>query len=840
VTPDGGVFALARYRFGPTLRRRWGGYVALVLLVSLVGGLALATIAGARRTESSYPTFLASTNPSNLSFGTALYNPALGYVSGYDGATIQRIAALPGVTHAQSYVGLDAVPLGPDGKPFAAVQSNSVVYNVLGSVGGLYFDMDRVSVVAGRMADPSNPHEIVATASAASVVGLHLGQRVPFGFYSEAQSAAFNGTGSSFPAPAHRVELTLVGIVDFNNTVVQDDADVPNDHTVIVTPALAKRFENCCSGYTFTFLQLRHGAAEVPAVEREVTHVIPSKLPDDFYDPTSETSKAINSIKPEAIALGAFGAVAALATLLIAVQLIGRQLRSWTPEERVLRSVGANRVMVMVDALAGITGSVVAGAIGACAVAVALSPLFPIGPVRPVYPDRGVSFDWAVLGLGALALLVVLGLAAFALAWRSAPHRTGDDLRAAASSSKIADAAAGWGMPVPAVMGMRLALEPGADAVPVRSAILGAVLALVVVVATVVFGSSLNALVARPALYGWNWSYQLDAGGGVGDLPAVTADRLLAADHQVASWSSYYFGNLQIDGRTVPALGATPDATVGPPLLSGHGFEGSGQIVLGPGTLAEIHKKVGDTVEVAFGATRPKPLRIVGTATMPAIGVAGVTGHLSVGTGAEADYHLIPASVRNSFGNVPAGPNSVFVRLKPGANERTAQQGLARIANELTLPTNYGVTLVGVQRPAEIVNYRSMGSTPAILGLALASGAVVALGLTLVASVRRRRRELAMLKTMGLTGRQLAGCVAWQAGVAVGVGVVVGIPLGIVAGRWLWTLFANQIYAVPLPTVPVGWMAAIGAAALVLAMLVALVPGRIAARTPAGLLLRTE
>ena len=44
-------------------------------------------------------------------------------------------------------------------------------------------------------------------------------------------------------------------------------------------------------------------------------------------------------------------------------------------------------------------------------------------------------------------------------------------------------------------------------------------------------------------------------------------------------------------------------------------------------------------------------------------------------------------------------------------------------------------------RPAEIANYRSMGTTPAILGVTLAAGAVVALGLTLVASVRRRRRK---------------------------------------------------------------------------------------------------
>lgn len=70
--------------------------------------------------------------------------------------------------------------------------------------------------------------------------------------------------------------------------------------------------------------------------------------------------------------------------------------------------------------------------------------------------------------------------------------------------------------------------------------------------------------------------------------------------------------------------------------------------------------------------------------------------------------------------------------------------------------------------------------------------------------------------------------------------VVLGIPLGVVAGRWLWTLFAEQIYAVPRPAVPLAWVAVIGAAALVLAMLVALVPGRIAARTPAALMLRAE
>jgi ABC-type lipoprotein release transport system permease subunit len=150
------------------------------------------------------------------------------------------------------------------------------------------------------------------------------------------------------------------------------------------------------------------------------------------------------------------------------------------------------------------------------------------------------------------------------------------------------------------------------------------------------------------------------------------------------------------------------------------------------------------------------------------------------------------------------------------------------------------VSVVGVLRPVQIVNYRSIGSTPIILSLGLALGAILALGLTLAASVRRRRRDLALLKTLGFTQRQLSAAVAWQATVAAVVGIVVGIPLGIVVGRELWTLFARNIDAVPDPTVPVWSVVLIGAGTLLFANLVAIYPGRSAARTPPALALRAE
>jgi ABC-type lipoprotein release transport system permease subunit len=148
--------------------------------------------------------------------------------------------------------------------------------------------------------------------------------------------------------------------------------------------------------------------------------------------------------------------------------------------------------------------------------------------------------------------------------------------------------------------------------------------------------------------------------------------------------------------------------------------------------------------------------------------------------------------------------------------------------------------VVGVLRPAEIANYRSIGALPALLGAALAAGAVIALGLTLVASVRRRRRDLALLKTLGFTQRQLAATVAWQSTVAVGVGTVVGVPLGIVIGRLLWNLFARNIHAVPTPSVPALTILLVALGALVLANIVAAIPGRSAARTPTALVLRAE
>lgn len=127
----------------------------------------------------------------------------------------------------------------------------------------------------------------------------------------------------------------------------------------------------------------------------------------------------------------------------------------------------------------------------------------------------------------------------------------------------------------------------------------------------------------------------------------------------------------------------------------------------------------------------------------------------------------------------------MVVKLKDGVDPVTGARSLQTIVDSTTtfwdnVPGSGGgvFDLLPVQQPAEIVNYKTMGSTPAILAFGLGVGAVTALGLTLVASVRRRRRDLALLKTLGFVKRHVAAVVAWQASVAAVVGIVAGYRSG--------------------------------------------------------------
>jgi ABC-type lipoprotein release transport system permease subunit len=142
--------------------------------------------------------------------------------------------------------------------------------------------------------------------------------------------------------------------------------------------------------------------------------------------------------------------------------------------------------------------------------------------------------------------------------------------------------------------------------------------------------------------------------------------------------------------------------------------------------------------------------------------------------------------------------------------------------------------------PKTIADFQGIRKLPVVVSALLAAIAAATLAHTLVTAIRRRRRQLAVLKTLGFDRRQLLVTVAWQATTFAAIGVVVGLPLGIAAGRWAWYLFAEQIEVVPEPVTPVPLVLFVVPAAVLLANLVAALPAWSAARTRVAAVLRAE
>ncbi|MEX1009569.1 MAG: ABC transporter permease [Acidimicrobiia bacterium] len=808
--------SFAAYWFRATFRNRWRSYLGIVTLLGVTGGLSLFALAGARRTQSAYPRFLREANASTMAVDTGTY----------DAKTVATIASFPEVVQSRVYVA-PVVGRLVRGKPVFSED-----FEALASLDGRFFDQDRFTPTHGRLPDPKRIDEIAVNETAAKRFGYRVGQKLDLGTWDPneiSQDFFQNPT-----APKLRMTATVVGIGLFPEEVVQDDTD--RSPLVLFTPAYTRKALPYVQ-YEWQGLVLKRGDADVDAVKQRYLRILDAGNPQFFRVTSVTTFHTQQAVRPLSIALTLFGAIAFFACLVLVGLGLSRQLRSEREERAVLRAMGAAPGASSVAAATGPLVAVLAGAALAIVLAVAASPFMPIGKVRAGEVAPGLDADWTVLGLGALLLCGVLGTVVGFTAWRVVPHRLTEQ-EPTARPSKLVAAAQGAGLSPAGVAGLRLAMEPGRGrtAVPVRSVMLGVAIAVLALVAATTFGSSLNALVDQPRLFGWAWDATLVDSAGYGQAREDVAHKLLDRDPNVDAWAGAFFGTDTLDGTNVPLLGMTPGTSVHPPILTGRTIESARDVVLGSETLRQLHKHIGDTLIIGDGTTAKK-LRIVGTATLPTIGTVH-GAYTSLGVGAMVDSTLVPGYARSvSAGAV--GPNVIFVRFRDGVDHATALAHLRRVAPNIAETTGE-IVVVRAQRPAEIVNASDIGSSPTILAGALVFAALASLALTLGSSVRRRRHDLALLKTLGFTRRQLAATVRWQASVTVAVGLLVGVPVGIIAGRWLWGVFARGLDVVPEPSTPFLLILAISALALLVGILAAAIPARVAQRVRPARILRTE
>lgn len=832
----------AWYCRGSTWGQTGRSLLLVAVLCGLLGAVALAALAGARRTESAYGRYLDAINASDVLVNVPSAQTSLD----------AQVSALPGVRSSAAWLGLDANPV-VHGRVNADFQTNGFA----GSVDGELFTQDTMTVLSGHLPALDSTYEIALTSDVARLFGVGVGGHVTYQF---ANATSPDNT------PTRDLTYRVTAIVELPPVLVDQFDQVASAVLPPAATAVAQRLPGAVA-FSWVGVRLVEGSSGVPGFQESVTH-LSARVSNGYTFAVRKLDtvhqEVQDAIRPQAVALAVLGALAALALLVLVGQALAQHLDRATTQAAVLRATGLTHFENAVACGGGGALAIVGGIALAVAGAVALSPLAPVGPVRQVDPARGVQFDTTVLlGGGAALALLLFGTLGW-LAWRAVDPAA--RIRVA-PPTLLTRRAPQLGLPVSVELGARYALaaSPGNSRTAARANLVGSIVAVGAVVAAAVFAASLNGLVTHPDRYGWNWQVLVQNEGGYGSFLPDNAgpgtlgngdgplDQEMATIPGIAGWSTFGFTQLPIDGQVVPVLGlATHRGAVAPTVAGGQGLSdtrardisarGPDQIALGTLTLQQLGKSVGDSVRVGTGASA-RTLKIVGTVTLPSIGVT-LSDHVSLGRGA-----MLPESTLLSVldimgidGNaseaISALPSTVAIDLKPGTPASSVVNRLAAWA-----VTQGGAgDLYQVPRVlgAQIVDASQMGSQPVALAIALAAAMLLSLLATVLAAARRRRRELALLKALGLTRGQMRSIVTAQTLTLLVLAIVVGIPLGIAAGHLLWVNFATSLGVLPVVVVPLVALV-LGVVALLLSgAALGTVPAAVAATTPTTLVLRSE
>ena len=783
------------------LRRRWRRVVLLVLVVGAVGAVTFGAAAGARRTSSALTRFNAASRSADLQIETG--EP-----------TAAQLEAFRRVPEVAAVAVLPEFLIVPDG--LSIVNVPAAVDATFGSV------IDRARLITGREANPSAVDEITIGEGLASLLRLKVGSHLDAASATPAEVATALSGGDPGQPSGPKLRLRVVGIV----RRPLDLGELGSSGGLFaLTPAFNRAYADRIGVYVTTLrVRTRDGAADLPHVEAEARRIFGKSPQFNITTLAPETQGARNAINVLALALWIFAGVAAIAGVVAIGIVLSRETALANSDQATMAALGFTRSQRIATSGPQMLIIAVGGAVLAVLGAVGASPLFPINVARRAEPNPGIHVDVVVMGLGIIAIAAVVVAIVFLTALRSTRRSAWHDEPATSRHPEtVAERAARLGMPPAVTNGLRMALQRGRgrSAVPVRSAFLGAVFGVLGVTAAFVFAANVGHLVATPQHYGWTWDFTtLDATANTpcgGDNFGV--ERLRGVE-DVAELC--YTQGLHVDGRTVPAMAfASLRGAVTPEIVAGRAPRGPREVALGSTTLRALGKHIGDTVRLS-SAKATLDYQVVGRVVLPPIGFGQPLADGAVLTGAGN----APLFDLNNFYRYFVG------RYAPGADRGATNRAIA--ANPRLAPATTPTV------PAEVDHLRQIGWIPRTLAALLGGLALLAVGHALFTSVRRRRQELALLKTLGFTRGQMRATIAWQAATIAAVGIVIGIPTGLVVGDTIWRAVATALGISTITTVPALALLIMIPTALALVGLVAFFPARAAARARPAIALRSE
>jgi ABC-type lipoprotein release transport system permease subunit len=766
--------------------RRWKALVALGLLAGLVGGLAIAAVAGARRTSTAYERFREATGRADA----IVFATLIGVKADYT-----EVRKLPEVEDAGEFT---LTPGGIEDQPtLGALPPND---------DRLYRTIARPLLVHGRLPDPRREDEVVVNRLAAAQLGLGVGDHLRILSSTDPDSEGPPFDGSAVDATVVGVGDSIIDIIFFG-----DEPDVVVSGAFLTGHPEVPRFGNLV-------VRLRPGT-DVTAFARRAADAL--GLPAvPVRDLTEDSKRITHGTDLERTALLLFAGAVVLAGIVLVGQALTRTVYALAQPATALRALGFTRHGLVAGLVLPLTATVATAAVTAAATAVALSRWFPVGLAGRLEPDRGLHADWLVIVPG----LVVVAAAVVAGAALSAVRATSPTIRRFPLAGRLSVVPALRRLsvaPLPAVIGAGLALERGDGdrALPVRPALVGTVAAILGVVGAFGLLHGIDEALARPDLSGQYWHADILPND---TLPLEEIVAGVTADEDVAEIGTIRVADTEFEGVSAPIYAQTSiKGNRAFTLLDGRRPAQPDELVIGPATAKALHRGVGDTVRAPDG----QEIRIVGTGLLPQ------TPHFSFDQGAWLSLDGFEA-IAPPAGD-PAREETVVVRFAPGISPDAGVRGLyQRLGPAAEIETS--------SLPQDVEYLRNVRTLPKALAGFLVLLGLGALGHVLASAVRRRRHDLAVLRAIGFRPVQVAACVAWQAVTVSLVALVVGIPLGIATGRWSWQWVADNTPLRYVPPVAATVVLLSIPAALVLANLMAALPARRAARLRPADVLRAE
>ena len=369
------------------LRRRWPAWLALAALIGVFAGGVIAISAGAERTNTAYPRLLAATRAPDLLVVDRMPDPSF---ATFSPAQLARTA--PGVRVGASGLVRRPAPERPQ-RPGSDRQRRRQPLLHQEAAGRPASRPD--SARRGRrelLGRRGRPHQSGRRppAAAAACFRIDAGPRPPPGGRNRRRRRRVPARGGSRRRIPCRRLLPSCG------------RTAPSWRR---SPA--------------TLLRLTHGAADLPAVQSEMSRMAGGKPAEEFLLAT-QGANTQRSIHLQSVALWVLASLLALAGILIVAQILARQSALESGGYRELRALGMTGRELWAVGLArvGLIGA--AAAVVAGISAAAASPIFPLGLARIAEPHPGFHLDAATVLLGMVATFVAVMACGLWPTWRTA------------------------------------------------------------------------------------------------------------------------------------------------------------------------------------------------------------------------------------------------------------------------------------------------------------------------------------------------------------------------------------------------------------------------------------